>query len=431
MKALLIDLSKSFQAVLASIIGQAGLDVVMASNGKQALELVQQQSFDLICISMYLEDMDGLMFCSALRAERDTAHLPMIMVTSSDDKSSLVKAIAVGVTEVFFKNELEKIGNYLSQFVMQHGMSKKLLGKILYTEDSESIAADTMALLKGRGLEVDHFVTGEEAFEAYKQNDYDLVLTDVVLEGVMSGYTLVRAIRELEGVKARVPVLALSGFDDVTRKVELLHAGANDYISKPIVDEELMVRVSTHLINKKLQDKIDAQQARLHDMAMKDQLTGLYNRHFLMEMAPSKLSEAYRHEFSCSLIIVDADKFKSVNDSHGHQTGDLVLQELAGVIQKACRREDLAARFGGEEFVLFLSHCKAENAAKKAEKLRQAIEQLKPVGLTITASFGVADISLEHRCDFADLFKLADEALYEAKHSGHNKVVNFGSARPS
>lgn len=430
MKALIVDSSKSFQAILSSVITQAGFDVITAISGNEARKLLKEQNVDLVCTSLFLEDMDAFMFCSYLRKLPETGHLPIILVTSSDDKSAMIKAISVGVTEVFFKNELDKISNYASQLVIQVGQSGKLQGKILYVEDSKSVAAVTMALLKSKGLDLDHFVSAEDAIEAFKTNDYDLVLTDVVLEGSMSGFALVRAIRNLDGLKSRVPVLAMSGFEDITRKIELLRSGANDYIHKPPLDEELIVRVSNHLMNKKLQDKIEAQKERLHDMAMKDQLTGLFNRHFLMEMAPSKLSEAYRHQFNCSLIVVDADKFKLVNDNHGHQAGDIVLQELSGVMLDACRQEDIAARFGGEEFVLFLSHCDADNAAIKAEGLRKTIERLKPAGLPITASFGVAEISLSYKCDFDDLFKLADEAVYEAKSSGRNKVVNKGMVAP-
>ena len=142
-----------------------------------------------------------------------------------------------------------------------------------------------------------------------------------------------------------------------------------------------------------------------------------------MEMAPAKLSECFRHKTPCSLIMLDVDHFKSVNDNHGHQAGDIVIQELGGVISDACRMEDVAARFGGEEFIILLTHCDAKNAFKKAEVLRKTIEGLYPAGLKITASFGVAEINIDKRCEFADLFKSADEAVYEAKDTGRNKVV--------
>jgi len=423
MRALIVDSSKSFRTMLASVISRGGLDVVHAETGKQALDLLNKNRFDLVCVSMFLDDMDGVIFSSYLRAEPLTKHIPLIMVTSSEDQCALEKAIAVGVTEVFAKKDVQGISEYVASFVEQHGQADIVGGRVLYVEDSRTVAKITKRMLEANGLMIEHFTTAEEAYEAFQKTNYDIVLTDVVLEGQMSGAALVRALRALDSSKARVPILAVSGFDDTVRKIELLRSGANDYVSKPTLDEELLARVSNLLINKKLLDRIEAQQARLHDMAMKDQLTGLYNRHFLMEMAPSKISEAFRHKFPCSLVMVDADKFKDINDTHGHAAGDIVLQELAGVMADACRREDIAARFGGEEFVLLLSHCSGENAVKKADQIRQTIEALRPAGLKITASFGVAEIDLSQRCEFDDLFKSADEAVYEAKSSGRNKVV--------
>ena len=423
MRALIVDSSKSFRTMLASVISDGGLDVVQVETGKKALGLLQNNRFDLVCVSMFLDDMDGVIFSSYLREEPLTKHIPLIMVTASEDQRALEKAIAIGVTEVFSKKNLDAISTYVDSFVAQHGQADRVAGRVLYVEDSQSVAAMTMAMLETHGLEVDHFIAAEEAYEAFQKTDYDIVLTDVVLEGRMNGVALVRALRSLDSTKARVPILAVSGFDDAVRKIELLRSGANDYVSKPTLDEELLARITNLLINKQLLDRIEAQQARLHDMAMRDQLTGLYNRHFLMEMAPSKISEAFRHKFPCSLVMLDADKFKDINDTHGHAAGDIVLQELAGVMADACRREDIAARFGGEEFVLLLSHCSAADAVKKADLIRQTIEALRPAGLKITASFGVAEIDLSQRCEFDDLFKSADEAVYEAKSSGRNKVV--------
>lgn len=423
MRALIVDSSISFRNILTSVIASAGLDVEYAETGEKALDVLKNSRFDLVCVSMFLKDMDGVIFSSRLRAEPTTKHVPLIMVTSSDDRQALDKAIAVGVTEIFAKKNLKGIGKYAANIVMQQGEAETTSGKVLYVEDGKTVAAMTKALLESHGMEVDHFVTAEEAYAAFQINDYDIVLTDVVLEGQMSGSALVRALRSLESSKARVPILVMSGYEDDTRKIELLRSGANDYVSKPTLDEELLARLNNHLTSKKMLDRIEAQQARLHELAMKDQLTGLYNRHYLMEIASSKLSEAFRHKFICSLILVDADKFKLINDTHGHAVGDIVLQELAKVMQDECRHEDIVARFGGEEFVLLLSHCDAENAVKKAERLRQLIENLRPEGLNITASFGVAELSLTKRCGFGELFKAADAAVYEAKDAGRNKVV--------
>lgn len=154
---------------------------------------------------------------------------------------------------------------------------------------------------------------------------------------------------------------------------------------------------------------------------MTDQLTGLYNRHSLFDMGPKYLSDAKRHKFPVSLVVIDLDHFKNVNDTHGHATGDVVLKSIGQVLKDQCRTEDFVARFGGEEFVMLLSHCDIDFAISKAENLRKEVEAAQPAGLTITASLGVA--AMEEADDFNTLFEKADKAVYEAKESGRNKVV--------
>ena len=161
----------------------------------------------------------------------------------------------------------------------------------------------------------------------------------------------------------------------------------------------------------------------MQELAMKDPLTDLYNRHFLMETAPSRLSEATRHNIPCSLIMIDADKFKLINDNHGYTTGDIVLKEIASVLAESTRKEDIAARYDEEKFVLLLSHCDISNALVIAEKIRRSIEDLHPAGLHVTASFGVAATQQDSKEGFTELFKAADEAVYQAKSTGRNKVV--------
>ncbi len=423
MKGLIVDPSRTYQKLLASALESGGIKVTQVATGGEAFKLLGQQQFNIVCVAMHLPDMEGTMFSSHLRANIRTRQLPLIMITSSEDKKTLDNAIALGVTEVFAKDELDKITNYAAQFSMIRGNSNITSGRILYIEDSPSVAAVTTKLLENNGFYLDHFATGEQGMEAFKKNSYDLVLTDIVLEGRMSGYGIVRAIRDFNDERARIPILALSGFDDAARKIELLRSGANDYVAKPMLNEELIARVNNLVTNKKLMDKTIEQQYRMEELAMKDQLTGLYNRHFLMEAAPSKLSESLRQNIPCSLLVMDADKFKLINDNYGHATGDIVLKEMASVLLKCTRKEDIAARFGGEEFVLLLSHCNISNALARAEKIRQTIENLHPVGLNVTVSFGVAEMQQSAAKNFTELFQAADAAVYQAKSTGRNKVV--------
>jgi len=243
-----------------------------------------------------------------------------------------------------------------------------------------------------------------------------------LLKGRFNGQAIVKAIRSLESEQKDVPLLVFSVLDDTTRKVELLRSGVNDYVSKPLIQEELLVRINTLISNKKLSSKAVSQLAQMHELAMKDPLTGLYNRHFLLETAPSKLSEAARHSIPCSLIMIDIDQFKSINDKFGLASGDRVLKEVAEILTDSIRREDIAARYGEEEFALLLLHCDISGAVMIAGKIRQSIENLQPSGIDVTASLGVAELQSTSYNDFTDLLRTATEAVHRAKSAGCNQV---------
>lgn len=161
---------------------------------------------------------------------------------------------------------------------------------------------------------------------------------------------------------------------------------------------------------------------KLQGLAMHDQLTGLYNRHYLVEVARSKMAEAIRHQWSLCLLVLDLDLFKSINDKHGHLVGDKVLEKLASLLSEHNRAEDIVARFGGEEFVLLLSQCNADQATHKAEQIKQEIELLNPNNISITASIGIAELDPQ-KDSFESLMDRADKAVYKAKEAGRNCVV--------
>ena len=211
--------------------------------------------------------------------------------------------------------------------------------------------------------------------------------------------------------------------NDATSKIELLRCGVNDYVSKPVIHEELLTRVNNLITSKKLLDKTIDQQHQMQELALKDQLTGLYNRTFLLETAPSRLSEATRHGIAFSLIVIDIDKFRTINEFHGYAHGDSVLKEIAATILRTIRKEDIATRYGEDEFVLILSHCDISNALIISEKIRSFIEKKQPAGLDISASFGVAELRQNLKAEFSELLNAAAEAARQAKLRGGNLVV--------
>jgi two-component system, cell cycle response regulator len=170
---------------------------------------------------------------------------------------------------------------------------------------------------------------------------------------------------------------------------------------------------------------VQAQSRQLYLLAMQDPLTGLANRTALNESGSKYFTEASEADAHLSMFIIDLDHFKAINDNHGHTAGDNVLAKVGAMLKQSCGADDLAARVGGEEFILLLNDCGVEEAAKRAEKIRKDIEKLKPDGMSVTASIGVTSRPLGKDVGFDDLFKVADRAVYEAKNQGRNRVVTM------
>lgn len=241
----------------------------------------------------------------------------------------------------------------------------------------------------------------------------DLILLDVIMPK-MDGYQVCRELKS-NPITQHIPIIFVTGRDSDEDEEFGLQLGAVDYITKPIRPAIVTARVATQI-------KLKYQSDKLRTMALHDQLTQLYNRHFLIESANSKLAHVERHGNALSVMMMDIDFFKHINDQFGHQAGDEVLKSIADLLKEHSRKEDVVARFGGEEFVILLEHCALNSAMEKAELLRESIEALMPSGIPVTASFGVAQL-LDHEQTFVDLLSRADAAVYKAKDQGRNQVV--------
>ncbi|NRB23705.1 diguanylate cyclase [Shewanella sp.] len=241
----------------------------------------------------------------------------------------------------------------------------------------------------------------------------DLILLDVIMPE-MNGYEVCRQLKQNPNTKD-IPIIFVTGRDSDEDEEFGLRLGAVDYIAKPIRPAIVKARVSTQI-------KLKHQSDKLRNMALHDPLTQLYNRHFLIEAAANKLAYVDRHGSQLSMLMIDIDFFKHINDQFGHHAGDLVLKAIAKILKDDNRKEDVVARFGGEEFVMLLEHCCLHCAVEKAELLREKIEALAPMGISVTASFGVAQL-MRHEQTFVELFSRADAAVYRAKALGRNRVV--------
>ena len=423
MHILIVDHSKVVRTVWNKMVADLGHQSLTVENAEEALEVMQGQEVEFICASLSLPGMNGIALCRQVRSLPKHHKTPFILLTSTQDKTLRQEAFESGVTEIQEKMDKEQLEARLKQYLSEE--QQELAARVLYIEDSMVAAHVMIKILRHMNLKVDHFRSADEALVAFEKHDYDLIVSDILLEGVMSGVGLVNRVRSYLSDKRRVPILALSGMDETTRRIELFRLGVNDYIAKPPVEEEVRARVRNLIISKQLFDRVQAQSRQLYQLAMQDQLTGIYNRTGLNEFAPKYFTEAVENDLPLSLMLIDLDHFKSINDTHGHTVGDKVLALTSALLKSACREGDLVARVGGEEFVLLMGQCDVEEAARYAEKIRKDIEKLKPDGISVTASIGVSARPLGKDLNFDDLFKAADRAVYEAKNQGRNRVVTM------
>jgi diguanylate cyclase (GGDEF)-like protein len=294
-------------------------------------------------------------------------------------------------------------------------------GRVLIAEDSGLVRALVRSQLVIHGYEVIEAVDGVEALEAARTQAPDVVLCDVEMPN-LDGYGFLAAMQADE-LLAQLPVVFLTGHTDSEQAAEALRRGAHDYLRKPFDPVELAARVHTAMRTKRLQDELRVRNVELERLSATDGLTGLYNRRFMQEALSRCRATARRHGVSWSVVMLDIDHFKSVNDTLGHAVGDTVLRETASRLATRLRTEDIVARWGGEEFLVALPQSEPGGAGVVGEALRHTVGR-EPVAydggvLDVSVSVGWADAG---ESTVEDVVRRADEALYRAKESGRNRV---------
>lgn len=418
-KALIVESTRLFQNVLEEILSSAGMECSIYSSGKDALE-ASHDEYTFIIVSKTLEDISGEVFLQLYSVQHSIGDALTILLTSNDVTGILLDANKAGYKLVFSRKNIESM-----QDIIARVLNKRILNleaNILYIEDSQSIANLVVALFKSNNSKIHHVSKLNDLQSIFEEIDFDLVIADYYLSNNETGDDVISYIRNYDDSnKASIPILIVSGESNQEKRTSFLRNGANDFILKPYDNDELLVRSSNLISNHRVLVQSKQQQQLLMKLALTDHLTGLYNRHSLYDLGPKYISNAHRHKVALSLLVIDLDHFKNVNDTHGHSVGDIVLQAVSKVLQDHCRTEDIAARYGGEEFIMLLTNCDLGNAVTKAEALRKSIEDCKPEKLTITSSIGVAQLTDNE--DIDALFNRADKAVYEAKETGRNKVV--------
>lgn len=294
--------------------------------------------------------------------------------------------------------------------------------------DDDPVTRNHLAtLLESHGMAVLQAADGQQAVVKAREHNLDLVLLDVVMPG-LSGLDSCRLIKGITS-DSFLPVVLLTACSDTESRVSGLRIGADDYVSKPFDERELLARVGNLLRIKRMHDEIDAARLRFEQLAVLDELTGLYNYRYLHHRLAEEFKRAERYHEPLSCIMLDIDYFKTINDRFGHDGGDAILQQVAQRLNGAVREIDVVTRYGGEEFLLVLPSTPFAGAVAVADRVWQAMRSAPfltaNVEQPVTVSVGVAVYPSRDIGNKDELVKAADQALYQSKRCGRDRICVF------
>lgn len=448
-RILVVDDLEANRRLLQAKLGAEYYEVLTAQRGEEGVQVAKRERPDLILLDVMMPGgIDGYEACRRLKAQPETRHIPVVIITTLDDRDNRVRGLQAGAEEFLTKpiddiQLMARVKSLLSLKVVTDELREReasgqrlgvigeeilpdpleqhrlIAGNVLVIDDNQNQINRIKSAL---GVEHHVFVLGDECGTGAA----DLIVVSITAKS-FDGFRVIARMRS--GAPTRhLPILAVVDPEERDRAVRALELGAHDIIVRPIDEEEIVARARTLMRRKRYMDAIRSRLDQSLELAITDQLTGLYNRRFLASQLAPLVQRAQCGGDPIALMTLDIDHFKRCNDTYGHDIGDAVLQEFATRVATHVRPSDFACRLGGEEFVVIMPRTNGDVACLAAERLRRFIcgSPFHAPGLThpleITCSIGVA--CSEHPDDTPEtLLKRSDEALYEAKRAGRNRVV--------
>lgn len=455
-RVLIVEDIATNRAILRAKLDAAYYEVDTAVDGPEALEAVAACPPDLILLDVMMPGMDGFEVCRRLKADPEFSHIPVVMITALEHAGDRIRGLEVGADD-FLSKPVDDLALFAR---LRSLMRMKLMVDELRLRDETSAIlglGDSPVSTDTQGGSILVIEGTREAAESAKDGlsarieDPELRIEAVSIQDLAAAEALDLAARlapdviltaadarRFDGLRfcsqlranpimRNAPVVALTAPGDVRMAAQALDLGAADYMLRPLDWSELAVRVRSQLRRKFYADRLRDSMRDTVRMAAVDPLTGVFNRRYAMNHLEGMMRRASESGTALSVMMLDIDRFKSVNDRFGHPAGDSVLKEFAQRVSANIRGLDMVARMGGEEFVVALPEAKLSSTAIVAERVRAAIEapsftsSALPSPLQITVSIGVA--GFQEGDDAGGLLARADAALYEAKNSGRNKVT--------
>lgn len=426
-------------------------EVVTASSGQEALDICQRERVDVVLLDVMMPGMDGFEVCRRLKRSPSTLHIPVVMVTALDQVSDKVQGLDCGADD-FLTKPVDDIAlvTRVKSLARLKMLNDEMLMRVTTSREmglaDDDVLAGILSDGPGRVLVIDDHPRSSsrvmsalaKVHEAYIEPDpqialrhlamqpFDLLVVALGLEGT-DGLRLCSQVRSMDRTR-HLPILIMVDAGDEARLLRGLDMGVNDYLMRPVDRHELLARVKTQIRRKRFSDYLRNRLRESVELSVSDPLTGLHNRRYMERHLKTLIQDAQRSRRSLSVLIADIDHFKQVNDTYGHDAGDLVLKEFSDRFRRYTRGSDLACRLGGEEFLIIMPDTDPVLAGQIGERVRACVAS-EPFSIGpdrtiwVTASVGLATWDGDGDTSEA-LFKRADNALYTAKRQGRNQVVS-------
>lgn len=417
--ALVIDDSKAVRNTISSYLKALNFDVETAPDGMQGLKTTRRIVPDLILVDVEMPVMDGFEFCRKLSKEPEINNIPVIVVSGTIDESQFRKGFRAGAIDFLEKPVSQPSLAAIVESVSINENTNACGTTVILSQDStlSSILVKTLNFLNSS---VNTCSTLEELETYLCFSNPDIILLD--LSDTSDKLNTCMHVRNLLGSNSPV-IIAVADETDRDIMFQCFKYGATEFIIKPFGRDEVRARIENHIQLKRLQDELVQKNRILESLAYKDKLTGLMNRRYFDNALKDELKKAQDNATSLSFLMIDLDNFKTVNDTYGHDTGDIVLKEIAAVILDNIQGNAVPCRYGGEEFCIIYPETSLADAIKNGEKIKRFCSA-KPISkhkIKQTISGGVS--CFPETSSAEDLLADADSSLYKAKRSGKNRIL--------
>lgn len=454
-KVLVVDDVLSNVKLLEAKLKAEYYTVITAHDGQEAIDLVAEHQPDIILLDVMMPKLNGFEVCKKLKSDPLTTHIPIVMVTALHDTQDRVQGINVGADDFLTKpiddtalsariRSLTRLKMVIDELRLRGETNAEISGviensimdyanqiydaSILVIDEDISQSEQIYNILQPRFKLIKILNDPVEGMETSTQDSYDLIISDIQFAKT-DGLRLFSQFRSKAETRYTPILIMYDGDHHKNNLIKAFEIGINDYLAIPLDENELIARVNSQVKRKRYQDALRMNLFNNAEMSIKDPLTSCYNRRYFDAHLKNIIKDSIEKDRKLSLMMLDIDHFKMVNDNFGHNAGDELLQQISKKISENIRLTDLLARFGGEEFVIVMPDTNISNACVLADRIHEVIAKEhfslldQDVKQKVTVSIGITEMQNSDLYNIKKFIVRADGCLYKAKRSGRNKVV--------